>query len=163
MPNNSLNLKRIIITILAVYAALIVCFYFLAGDQLRFRDSRGNMELPVAEAGTAVLYRGAVVEQTTQLKIQRLSSISVRFGGYYRENLSIITIELWRGEELLLRQSFDAASVQEGTILTLYSETPIENVYGIPLTIRIYADSEPGTAVTPMMSCKRQMTDPYSS
>ena len=152
MPNNSLNLKRIIFVAAAIYVAFIICFYFLAGDQLRLRDSRGNTELPAAEAGTVVLCRGAMVEQMMQVKIQRLNSISVQFGGYYRENSGHITMELWRDEELLMQQSFDASKIQEGTVLTLRAEPPIENVYGVPLMIRVRADSDPESAVTPLMS-----------
>ena len=152
MPNNSLNLKRIIFVAAAIYVAFIICFYFLAGDQLRLRDSRGNTELPAAEAGTVVLCRGAMVEQMMQVKIQRLNSISVQFGGYYRENSGHITMELWRDEELLMQQSFDASKIQEGTVLTLRAEPPIESVYGVPLMIRIRADSDPESAVTPLMS-----------
>ena len=152
MPNNSLNLKRIIFVVAAIYVAFIICFYFLAGDQLRLRDSRGNTELPAAEAGTVVLCRGAMVEQMMQVKIQRLNSISVQFGGYYRENSGHITMELWRDEELLMQQSFDASKIQEGTVLTLRAEPPIESVYGVPLMIRIRADSDPESAVTPLMS-----------
>ena len=149
---NTLNLKRIFIIAMAAYALLIICFYFLAGDQLRFRDSRGNTELPPADAGTVELCQGAVVEQTVALKIQRLESISVQFGGYYRENHGTITMELWQGEELLMQENFDAATVQEGTILTMASEEPLEPVYGMPLLIRIYADSLPGDAVAPLMN-----------
>lgn len=150
--DDTLNLKRVFITVVAVYLLLVICFYFLAGDQLRFRESRGDMELPVADAGTIELSQGAVVEQVFQVKIQRLESIAVQFGSYYRENHGTITMELLIDGEMLMQQSFDAATVQEGTILTMTSGEPLESVYGRPLMIRLYADSYPGDAVTPLMS-----------
>ena len=153
---NTLNLKRIFITVMAVYAVLIVSFYYLAGDQLRFRDSRGNTSMPEADAGAVELCENALVEQAFQIKIQRLEHIAVQFGGYYRENHGAVTMELWRGEELLMRQSYDASSVQEGTILTMDSDVPLEPVYGVPLTLRIYADSKPGEAITPLMNTAYQ-------
>ena len=149
--DNTLNLKKIFLTVIVVYAMLIVCFYYLAGDQLRFRDSRGNTELPVADIGTVELSQGATVEQTIQVNIQRLQSISVQFGGYYRENHGTITMELLRDGQTLMQQSFDAAGVEEGTVLTMTAETPVESVYGVPLVLRVSADSLPEEAVTPLM------------
>ena len=162
VKESTLNLKQIIITVLTAYIALVVCFYFLAGEQLRFRDSRGNVDFSPAETGTVELCRGVAVEQTMLLKIQRLSSVSVQFGGYYRENRGTITMELWRGEEPLIRKSFDASAVQEGTILTLNAGTPIETACDVPLTLRISADSEPGAAVTPLMNTSREPEDGFS-
>ena len=49
---------------------LAVAFYFLAGEQLRYRDSRGNIEMPVANAATVELTAGSVVEQQFTPKIQ---------------------------------------------------------------------------------------------
>ena len=49
--------------VFALYLVLTIGFYFLAGDQLLLRQSRGNMDLPVAEAGTVELCVGSVVEQ----------------------------------------------------------------------------------------------------
>ena len=152
MLNGALNLKRIIISTLAVYIALVVSFYFLAGDQLRYRDSSGNVDLLPAESGTVEMSQGAVIEQNIRLNIQRLNSVSVQFGVYYRQNSGTVIMELWRGDGLLLQQSYDAADIQEGMLLTLSSDTPIEDVYDVPLTIRIYGDSEPGAAVTPLMN-----------
>lgn len=87
--SEEIDLKKIFLTALAVYALLIVSFYFLAGEQLRFRESRGNISLPQADAGTVELTPGAEVEQIFYAKIQRLETVSVEVGGYYRENHGI--------------------------------------------------------------------------
>jgi len=47
--------RRLAACLVLGYLALVVLFYFLAGDQLRYRDSRGNMALPAAEAGTVTM------------------------------------------------------------------------------------------------------------
>ena len=154
--STKINFKKTFIIFALVYVVLIVGFYFLAGDQLRYRDSRGNAEMIAADAGTVELSQGALVEQAFQIKIQRLEHIAVQFGGYYRENHGTVTMELWRGEELLMQQSYDASSVQEGTILTMDSDVPLEPVYGVPLTLRIYSDSQPGEAITPLMNTAYQ-------
>lgn len=60
--NTGRHLKRYAALILVFYVLLTAGFYFLAGDQLHLRQSRGNLELPVAEAGTVELCVGSVVE-----------------------------------------------------------------------------------------------------
>lgn len=108
------------------------------------------------------LYQGTSVEQTLTLAIQRLNGISVQFGGYYRENSGTVSLELWCGDGLLMQQDFDAAGIQEGTLLTLCAETPIESIYGVPLTLRITADSQPGSAVTPLMNLSQPTKEGFA-
>ena len=50
----SFNFKRICALCIAVYVALVILLYFLMGHQLHFRESRGDIALPIAEAGTVV-------------------------------------------------------------------------------------------------------------
>ena len=152
------NMKRILLSITLAYLILMVLFYFLAGEQLHFRQSRGNFNQPAAETGTVELVRGALVEQVFTVKIQRLQSISVQWGTYYRPNTGIITMELWdkSSNTLLLVQQFDAGSVPEGGITTLAAETPIETAYNMPLVLRIYANSLPGSGISPLMSGSAQ-------
>ena len=148
------NFKKILTVVLAVYVLLIVCFYFLAGDQLIFRDSRGDLAMPAAEAGAAELTSGVVIEQRFHAPIQRLERISVQWGTYYRSNSGTLTIALLREDtgEQLLSGSFAAADVAEGQILTVSAEEPIEAACDYPLIVRLTADSEPGSALAPMIS-----------
>lgn len=146
------DLKRTFALCLAVYALFIIAFYFLAGHQLHFRRSRGELTMPAAEAGTIELVQGTYVQQTFTAKIQRLESVSVQWGAYYRANAGTVVMALYCGEELLGQQSFDAAAITEGGVTTLAFDTPIEGLAGVPLTLRLWADSVPGSAVSPMMN-----------
>ena len=149
-----INLKRTIITAILGYVCLVVLFYVLAGHQLHFRASRGSLAMPPAEAGTVELAQGAVVEQSFSVKIQRLQSVSVQWGTYYRPNSGTVTMELINQADgsVIMSQSFDAPAITEGGLTTMTAAEPIETVYGAPLLLRIYADSQPGSAVSPMMS-----------
>ena len=51
-----------------------------------------------------------------------------------------------------MRTDFDAASIADGQAVSMSAADPIETVYDVPLIIRMYADSVPGTAVTPLIS-----------
>lgn len=154
MGTKSVNLKKIFAGCFAVYLLLTVAFYFLAGEQLHLRESRGNLAMPIADMGAVELVQGAVVEQNFLAEIQRLESVSVQWGTYYRPNAGVVTMELYdlNSSNLLMAQSFDAAAVTEGQVLTITAAEPIEGVYGAPLLLRIYADSQPGSAVTPLVA-----------
>ncbi len=146
------NIRKTVLLTLAVYILLVVSFYFLAGDQLRFRDTRGAVEMSEAEVGAAELTDGVVVEQTFLAPIQRLESVSVRWGTNYRQNAGEVRMELLRQDtgEVLMQGTFDAAGIEEGQILTITAPEPIETVYNVPLVIRLRGDSAPGSAVTPL-------------
>ena len=150
----SVNIKKTVAIVAAFYIVLIFLFYWLAGDQLRYRESRGNFEQPPSEVGTVELVQGAVVEQAFTVKIQRLQSVSVQWGTYYRSNAGTVTMELLNQSDgsMVMHQNFDAATITEGELTTMTAETAIETVYGVPLLLRIYADSLPGSAASPLMS-----------
>lgn len=152
--NTDVNIPKFCVCLFALYWLLIVAFFFLAGEQLHLRQSRGDLAMQGAESGTVELTQGAIIEQAFTVEIQRLQAVSVQWGTYYRSNAGTVTMELWNksDESLLLSQSYDAAVIEEGGFTTLTAETPLEGVYGVPLLLRIYADSQPGSAVSPLMN-----------
>ncbi len=156
--NIDIDLKRILFTFAVAYIVLVFLFYWLAGYQLHFRQSRGNIEAPPAEAATVELTAGAVVEQRFTAEIQRLEAVSVLWGTYYRPNSGTVTIELWNEADgsLLLSGSFGVSTIAEGGVTTVTADAPMEGFYGVPLLIRIYGDCPAGAAVTPMMSVSNQ-------
>lgn len=158
MKQRKLNIKKLSVLLVVCYLFLAVAFYYLAGYQLHFRQSRGTLEMPAAEAGTVELVQGAVVEQTFSAEIQRLQSISIQWGTYYRANAGTVTVELYdlRDNSLLMHQTLDASTIGEGAITTMSVEEPIETVYQAPLLLRISSDSQPGSAVSPTMSATAQ-------
>lgn len=159
----SVNVRRILLTVVAVYALIVVALYWLMGDQLHLRKSRGDLEMPAAEAGTVELCEGAVVEQSFSVKIQRLKGVSVQWGTYYRPNAGTVTVELINKTDgaLLMSRSIDAADISEGGVTEMTAQTPIETVYDVPLLLRIRADSQPGSAVSPMMSASAERKEGF--
>lgn len=151
-------LRRITIALAIGYLALTVLFYFLAGEQLHLRQSRGNVELPAADSGTVELVGGSVVEQQFATEIQRLEQIDIQWSTYYRPNAGTVLAELvdLRSGDVLLSQTFDAARIQEGGLTTLNAEKPIEELYRVPLALRITADSQAGSAASPLMNTQEQ-------
>ena len=149
-----INLKKIGLTVLAVYVALVIGFYFLAGDQLLYRASRGNLSMPASDAAAAELSQGVTVEQVFQARIQRLETVSVQWGSYYRPNSGMITMELLRASDgtILMTGSFDAASIAEGQYLSVSAVEPVETAHDTLLLLRLYADSTAGHAAAPLVN-----------
>ena len=154
-------LRRLVLILVIGYAAAVVLFYFLAGEQLHLRQSRGNLELPAADSGTVELISGSIVEQRFTTEIQRLERIDIQWGTYYRPNAGIVLAELvdLRSGAVLLSQSFDAAGIPEGGLTTLTAETPIEGLYQAPLLLRLTADSQLGSAASPLMDTQGQQEE----
>ena len=151
-------LRRLALVLAIGYIVAVILFYFLAGEQLHLRQSRDNLELPAADSGTVELVSGSVVEQRFTTEIQRLEQIDIQWGTYYRPNAGTALVELvdLRSGAVLLSRSFDAAGIQEGGLTTLTADTPLEGLYQAPLLLRITADSQPGSAVSPLMNTQGQ-------
>lgn len=149
----SINFKKIALIVLDLYVFLSIAFYFLAGEQLHYRDSRGNIDLPVANAATTELTAGATVEQQFIPKIQILEQLSVQWGCFSRVNHGSITVQLINltTQDILFEQTLQADQITEGQI-TSFVLPSLETCYGVPLLLRIFSpDSKPGDAVAPMM------------
>lgn len=148
-------LRRLAVLLLAGYLAAVVLFYFLAGEQLHLRESRGNIDVLPAEKGTMELTAGCVVEQRFTTKVQRLEEISVQWGTYYRQNAGMVLVELWdlQNNCPLLSQNFDAATVTEGGFTTLTTKEAIEGLHQRPLALRVTSiDGQLGTSPSPLMN-----------
>ncbi len=148
-------LHQLAVVLLGGYLAVVVLFYFLAGEQLHLRESRGNIDILPAESGTVELMAGCIVEQKFTTKVQRLEQVSVQWGTYYRQNIGTVLVELWDipNNQLLLSQTFDAATVTDGGLTTLTADEPIEGLYQLPLALRITSlDSQQGSSLSPLMN-----------
>ena len=147
--------RRLAVILLVGYLIGVALFYFLAGEQLHLRNSRGNIEPLLAESGTVELTAGNVVEQRFTMRIQRLSEISVQWGTYYRQNAGTILVELWNlsNDQLVLSQTFDVTTISEGGFTTLTTKKPIEGLYLSPLALRVTSlDGQSGASVSPLMN-----------
>ena len=150
---SSRELKRIFSIVFAAYLVLTVAFYFLAGEQLRFRESRGDIELPAANAATVELTAGSVVEQQFTPKVQIFEHISVQWGVFNRVNHGTVNVQLVNlaTQEVLLDQNLQADQIVEGQVTT-FDFPSLENVCNVPLALRISSpDAVAGDALTPVM------------
>ena len=151
---DQISIKKISAIIFAVYAALVVAFYFLAGEQLHFRDSRGNYKMPDANFGTIEMTKDSRVEQVFVPKIQLFKQVSIKWGTYGRKNKGSVLVALYNqsNNTLIMSQTLDASKLTEGAVTTMASPEYLENLYGVPLLLRITSpDGIAGSSVSPMM------------
>lgn len=147
-------LKKVAAVCVAGYLLLAVLFPLLAGEQLYLKQSDGCISMPTAQSGTVELYAGNCIDQHFTTRVQRLETVSLQWGTYYRANAGTVIMELYNmnTEQILLSGRFDAAAISEGGITTLAAETPLEGLVGVPLMLRVYSpDSQPGSAASPLM------------
>ncbi len=110
--------------------------------------------MPPSDAAAAELTQGVIIEQRFQAKVQRLESVSVQWGIYYRPNSGTVRMELLRVSvgNVLLNGTFDAASITEGQTLSIQAAEPVETAYNTPLLLRLSSDALLGSAVTPLVN-----------
>ncbi len=149
-----LLLKKVALGCILGYLLLAVLFPLLAGEQLYLKQSAGNMSMPTAQGGSVELSSDHWIDQHFTTGIQRLESISLQWGTYYRANTGTAVLKLYnmQTEEVILSGSFDMSAIPEGGVTTLTAETPLEGLAGVPLMLQISSpDAQPGSAASPLV------------
>ena len=149
---------RLSLLLVAVYVFLVVLLYFLAGDQFRYRESRYNMAMPTSESAITELTKDVVIEEVFATSIDRIKTISVQWGTYYRANSGTITAELFdtRDDSLLLSWDIAAEEIKDGECTDMHFPVPLEQYNNIPLRLRLISNSRQGNAVAPLMTSQTQ-------
>lgn len=153
IDGQSMKFMKGCIYVIGVYMFLIALFYFLAGAQLHYRPSRGNIIPQNANDATIEMIKGAKVEQRFIPKIQILESFSIQFGSYARDNEGSVVVSLdniTNGEHIFSETIF-GSEIVEGSIKEFKLNVPIENAYENELSLSIYSDDGVvGNAITPL-------------
>lgn len=130
---------------LAVYVVAVVLFYWIGGDQLRYRDSFTDMLTPSAPVGE--ITRDTVVTQ--QIRVSgRLMEITFRGATYARQNQGTLIIELCSDGQTLDSRRIAISGLADNENFSV-SFAPGISVPGGIATVRITApDCTAGNAVT---------------
>ena len=146
------NLRKVFIISFLVYAVFAVVFYFLSGDQLRYRVSQDGISIMEADAVSPEITRGVTISQEFINPIDNIDEISLVFTKLYRDGQGLLSIDLLDGEELLYRKVFDVAKIPEQHRVFLTPEKPITGMNGKKLTLKIYSNSSYNQGVSAMMN-----------
>lgn len=137
-----------------IFFSIAILFYVLCGDQLFYRKSMSPICMQPATSGTIELSKGHNIKQVFMTAVERIETVSVQWGTYYRKNIGTVHISLYEEStgKVLMQENIDVASIQEGDLTTMKANEPIENMIGIPLVLEITSDSMMGQSVSPLMS-----------
>ena len=152
-------LRWITLMLICGYVVAVILFYFLTGEQLHLRQSRGELTSQIADHVTVEMSAGTVIEQTFVVEIQRLERVGVFWGTFNRPNGGTVVMELYdtRTGTLLMSDNFDMGQITEGGITELTAGTPLEGLAQVPLLLRISSiDGQLGSSTTPLMNSQTQ-------
>lgn len=157
---NKLLIKKIITSIIIIYFVISMLFYVLAGEQLHFRSSRGNINSMVPTDATIELIEGASVSETFINKTQVLESFAIEWGDYRRINqgkTNIILKDL-TNDNVLFSINVDFDQVKDGQVTKFELPKPVEGLYNHEMSINIIGlDGVTGSVITPLMTKEKEV------
>ena len=146
------NLKKVFIIAFLVYAAFAVSFYFLAGDQLKYKVSKDNIAMLDADSISPEVIRGVTISQDFTNTVDNIEQIALVFTKLYRDGNGLLTVDLYHGENLLYRKVFDISAITEQHRVYLEPQYPIKGLKDEVLTIKVYSNAKTDSGVSLMMN-----------
>ena len=148
---NKEKLKKIFIILITIFAAFVVSFYFLAEDQLRYKNSANNIIMPDADSITPEITNKVVIEQTFTNNIDIINHLEIVFTKFYRQGSGYLTIQLLDGENVLLSKVLDVREIPEQHRVYVDATKPLENMRNKELTIKVSSTSKEDFGAAIMM------------
>jgi len=147
---NKETIKKIYILFIAAFMFLATVFYYLVGDQLRFKSSSNNVEIMDADSVTSEIIKGVEVKQSFVSNIDRIDTIAIVFTKFYREGKGTLSVDISDGDSLIYSENFNIKEVPEQHRLFLNIKNPIE-AKGKTLTMTISSDAKKDEGVAVML------------
>ena len=125
-----------------VYTVFAVSFYFLSGDQLKYRTVEDSIAIIEADSVTPEITRGVTVTQEFKNTVDNIDNIAIVFTKLYREGKGLLTVDLLDGDTLLYRKIFDVDQIPEQHRVYIHPNQQLKDLKDKTLTIKIYSDSK---------------------
>jgi len=148
------NVKWAAVLIFAFWF-VIGALYFLAGNQLHFRNSKNNIDMLPATSGAIEITKDTYIKQDFISKTQIFEGISILFGTYGRTNIGTVSISLIDNSTSteLASKVINCKQISENSMVDLMLTTPNETLVNHTLSIIIKSDDcVVGNAVSTMMN-----------
>ncbi len=146
------DLKKVYIIALIIYTVFAVSFYFLAGDQLRYKVAKDNITILEADSVSPEISRGVAVTQNFRNTVDNIEEIQLVFTKLYRDGSGSLTVDLMDGNDLVYRKIFDVNKIPEQHSVYLQPEYPLRGYKDKMLTLKIYSSSRVGEGASLMMN-----------
>ena len=149
---NKDTIKKIFISVIAIYTTLVVSFYFVAGDELRFKESANNIQMKEADSVTEEITDKIWIEQNFINPVDVINSIELVFTKFYKQINGKLIIELIHNGSVISESSYDFNDVPEQSRVYLNFEEGLEGYKGEKLTLKISAKGSKGANIAAMMN-----------
>ena len=146
------KLKKIFILFMIIYTILVVSFYFLAQQQLKYKKSSGNIVMLETESVTEEIKGNTVISQSFKNSIDRIEKISLIFTKFYKHNDGRIVIELSDQNNVLMRKKIGVNDIRDQIVMDIVLENPIIEETDKTLTLSIYSENGIDSGVAVMMN-----------
>lgn len=142
------NVKKGCALVLAVYVILAIAFYWIAGNQLRFRDD--ETDFVSASEPIGELVQGMEIRQPFVAEADEISTVSMLLSTYARENTCSVLVSIVdKNGEILGQTRLPAAEIEDNVTRTIPFAQPVavtpRERYALVLTS---PDGVPGNAIT---------------
>lgn len=133
---------------LAVYVGLAAAFYWISGDQLRFRDEKTDFVSASEPIGELV--QGMEVCQPFTAQADEILSVDMLLSTYARENQCRVLVSIVDGNGLTLAQTeLSGAEIEDNVTRTIPFVQPIQVTRGERYALLLTSpDGAPGNAIT---------------
>ena len=145
------KLKKIFITVIAVYVAIVTSFYFLAGEQLWYKESKESTQMYTADSISEEINKDTKLIQNVKCSTDRLESLEFVFTKNYQEGSGKLTIVVWSDNKVLSRLAMNVKDVPEQHRVYLELDEPVDGMFDKNLRIVMYSTSEEGLGVHAMV------------
>ena len=146
------NLRKVFTIAFLIYTVFAVSFYFLSGDQLKYRVAKDTISIIEADSVTPEITRGVTLTQDFTNTVDNIDQIAIVFTKLYREGKGLLTVDLLDGENLLYRKMLDVGKIPEQHRVYLEPENSIRGCRDKVLTIKIYSNSRINEGASVMMN-----------
>ena len=147
------RIRNIFIVLLSIYTIFVVSFYFLAGEQLRYKEFK-DADIPEADSITPEIVQGIEVKQNFVNKVDKINMIEIVFTKFYRDGNGQVTVSLVDEDtnEVFIRETLDVLDIPEQHRIYLETSEPIEGLKNETLTLSITSNCKEGEGVAVMMN-----------
>ena len=152
METKKVNLKKLSVYIVAIYVFIITAFYYVAGEQLYYRNSEDVISSLEGDIATPEITTEFSVKQTFLCEMSRITELDLRLATFARVNYGTVAINIWDETEqrIIWNHTIDVSNLQDSVVTEIEFEKPIGGVYGHVLSIEMLSkDAWSGNAVAP--------------
>ena len=133
------------------YLLITSFFYYLVGDQLRYKNTTNNIVMPSGDSATNEMTTGVIVKQNFENNIDVLKSFTLVFTKFYREAYGNVKVSILDGSNVLYANTVSFKYINEQEPYTFVLRDPIE-AKGKTLTLQVEAIANAGHGIALLLN-----------